>query len=185
MKANGYNGTSVKDIVDAAGVPKGSFYNYFESKEMFAAEALDHVAGCNMAEMRKTLANRHHTPTERLATFFNSAVGGCCEGEFKVGCFLGNMCQEMADNSELIRGKVRRLLQQQTGLIQQTLEEGKELGELSQGLDTQSTAEFLINAWQGAQLRMKAAQSREPLDAFLKQFRILLNIAPKQAHSRA
>ena len=39
MFLNGYNGTGVKDIVEAAGIPKGSFYNYFESKEDFALQA--------------------------------------------------------------------------------------------------------------------------------------------------
>ena len=41
MYLNGYNGTGVKDIVNAAGIPKGSFYNYFDSKEAFALAALD------------------------------------------------------------------------------------------------------------------------------------------------
>ena len=38
----GYHGTGLKDILDTVGIPKGSFYNYFASKEVFAAEAISH-----------------------------------------------------------------------------------------------------------------------------------------------
>ena len=40
LHRKGFNGTSVQDITDAAGAPKGSFYNHFESKEALAAEAV-------------------------------------------------------------------------------------------------------------------------------------------------
>src|SRR5262249_24318548 len=40
----GFNATSVQDITDAAGAPKGSFYNHFESKEALAAEAVRRYA---------------------------------------------------------------------------------------------------------------------------------------------
>ena len=39
--SKGYNATSVNDIVKEAGIPKGSFYFYFESKEDFAVKAID------------------------------------------------------------------------------------------------------------------------------------------------
>ena len=41
----GYHGTGIKEIVDSQGVPKGSFYNYFESKEDFIAEIVKHYEG--------------------------------------------------------------------------------------------------------------------------------------------
>ncbi|MEA3087540.1 MAG: TetR/AcrR family transcriptional regulator, transcriptional repressor for nem operon, partial [Paraburkholderia sp.] len=49
----GYHGTGVKDIVERAGVPKGSFYNYFESKEAFGAAILDHYAQEQAAEWKQ------------------------------------------------------------------------------------------------------------------------------------
>ena len=39
---SGFNGSSVQDITDAAGVPKGSFYNHFDSKEGLGAAAIEH-----------------------------------------------------------------------------------------------------------------------------------------------
>ena len=66
MKMQGYNGTSVKDIVDAAGVPKGSFYNYFESKESFAVDALEAVANEDYLSNRKLLSITDKSPLQRL-----------------------------------------------------------------------------------------------------------------------
>lgn len=167
MKIHGYNGTSVKDIVDAAVVPKGSFYNYFPSKESFAVEALEAVADESLRASRDLLSSGSEKPLQRLRSYFEQNASQACEDEFKVGCFFGNMCQEMSDSNEVIRGKVRQILARNTELFQQVLDEAKAAGEIGAGEDTGMIAEFILNAWEGTLMRMKASKSREPLDAFL------------------
>ena len=167
MKQHGYNGTSVKDIVDAAGVPKGSFYNYFDSKEIFAIEALEAEGNKSYGTIQNILSDKRITPMQRLQNFFELIIQNSCEGEFKVGCFFGNMCQEMSDNSEVIRSKVKYGLNHQTQMIKEVLDEANEAGEISCDCDTEIIAEFILNAWEGALMRMKASKTREPLDAFL------------------
>src|SRR5690606_38807906 len=93
MACRGYNGTSIKDIVDAAGVPKGSFYTYFKSKEDFAVEALHKVTEERIQHNRHLLNNRTIAPLERLKRFFQDNAGPCEQG-ITGGCFIGNMCQE-------------------------------------------------------------------------------------------
>ena len=167
MKTHGYNGTSVKDIVDAAGVPKGSFYNYFDSKESFAIEALDAVASEDSLKMKNLLSEEGKSPLQRLQNLFEQTSLHACACDFKVGCFFGNMGQEMADSNETIRHKVKQILKRNTQLFADVLDEAKQAGEINQTTDTQVMAEFLLNAWEGTLLRMKASKSREPLDAFL------------------
>lgn len=167
MQVSGYNGTSVKDIVDAAAVPKGSFYTYFDSKEIFAIEAIERVASLNYQQAEAILGDRARDPLERLDAFFESQAETACDGEFKIGCFMGNMCQEMADSSELIRHKVKQTLGSITDLIEQVLSEAGQRGDIDAKQSCPATANFLFNGWQGALLRMKAEKSREPLDAFL------------------
>ena len=167
MKINGYNGTSVKDIVDAAGVPKGSFYNYFPSKESFAIEALEAVS-CEDYLANKQRLSADGTPAlKRLQDFFESTTRNACDGEFKVGCFFGNMGQEMADSNEAIRKKVKAVLKRNTGLFVEVLEEAKQAGEIKSDASTEVLGEFLMNAWEGTLMRMKASKSRQPLDVFL------------------
>ena len=167
MKTRGYNGTSVKDIVDAASVPKGSFYNYFDSKEAFAIEALDKVATESYESSRSHLKRQETSPVERLRAFFSQGAEYASGCDYKVGCFFGNMCQEMSDSNEAIRQKVQQILKRKTRLISEVLAEAKERGQLAPDTDTDAMAEFLFNAWEGALMRMKASRCRGPLDAFL------------------
>ncbi len=166
MATRGYNGTSIQDIVSAADVPKGSFYTYFKSKEDFALEALEKVAEERIRHNRRLLGDRSITPLERLKRYFQENIGGC-EENLNGGCFLGNMCQEMAESSEVIRLKVRQMLRNNTQAIEDLLEEARLDGKLATQLPLQIIAEFMFNAWEGTLMRMKASKCREPLDAFL------------------
>ncbi|TVZ39739.1 TetR family transcriptional regulator [Alteromonadaceae bacterium 2753L.S.0a.02] len=161
MKRQGYNGTSVKHIVEAAEVPKGSFYNYFESKEAFALAAIQYVGELSYTTAAQVLQSSCE-PQQRLLAYFQQGAASACDHNFKMGCFLGNMCQEMSDSSETIRNGLRAVLRKHTSLIQDALVE------CGQDSDTAKiTAEFLFNAWEGALMRMKSSRCRDPLDAFL------------------
>lgn len=167
MKRQGYNGTSVKDIVDAASVPKGSFYNYFESKETFALEAVEYTAEEVLEAAVAVLTDAEVAPLVRVRTYFEKGIGEACANEFRDGCFLGNMCQEMSDSSDAIRQLVHRKLKKVTGLLAQTLREAQARGEVSSSLDAEQAAEFLYNAWEGAIMRAKASKCGGPLNAFI------------------
>ncbi len=175
MKAKGYNGTSVKDIVDAAGVPKGSFYNYFDSKEAFAVEAIEKVAADSYRDSLALLGDQQVPPLERLQRFFLANAESACAEEFKVGCFLGNMCQEMASNCEAIRVTTNKALGNTTSLIDKVLTQAQQQGGIDKQTDTKAMSEFLFNAWEGALIRMKASKSRAPLDAFLAMLPAVYN----------
>lgn len=166
MATRGYNGTSIQDIVNAANVPKGSFYTYFKSKEDFAIEALEKVTEERMEQNRHLLNDRSICPKERLTRFFVENIGGC-EENLNGGCFIGNMCQEMSESSEAIRIKVRQMLRNSTQAIEDVLEEARLKGGLKSDLPSPVLAEFLFNAWEGTLMRMKASKCREPLTAFL------------------
>ncbi|NET33869.1 MAG: TetR/AcrR family transcriptional regulator, partial [Cyanothece sp. SIO1E1] len=49
--SQGYHGTGIKEVVDQVRVPKGSFYNYFESKDHFGAEVIRHYSKWVIANM--------------------------------------------------------------------------------------------------------------------------------------
>jgi TetR/AcrR family transcriptional repressor of nem operon len=174
MKLKGYNGTSVKDIVDAAAVPKGSFYNYFESKEAFVLAAVEFTANAGRERAESILGNPRIPPLTRLQAYFEDSVASACRNGFREGCFLGNMCQEMADTSDTLRQVLNRKLKQLTGLLAQTIREAQEQGAITRPLDPDQTGEFLFNAWEGAIMRAKASKCREPLDAFLSMLQVIL-----------
>jgi AcrR family transcriptional regulator len=63
----GFNGCSVEDITGFAGVPKGSFYNHFESKEDLALEAIESY---REAGLHKSLGEQNRSPVKRLKEYF-------------------------------------------------------------------------------------------------------------------
>ncbi len=175
MATRGYNGTSIQDIVDAANVPKGSFYTYFKSKEDFAIEAIEMVAEERMLASKRLVGDRTVPPLARIKIFFESSVPGC-DSNLNGGCFIGNMCQEMSDSSEAIRIKVRQMMRNKTQIVEDLFEEARLNGTLKKPIPSKVLAEFWFNAWEGALMRMKATKCREPLDAFLTVLTVLSNI---------
>lgn len=169
MFQRGYNGTGVKDIVDAAGIPKGSFYSYFPSKEEFAIEALRHTADNDYARIKRLLSDPGMPPLMRLEKLFAAMVAENTQvHKFSKGCFVGNMSQEMADRSEPIRTEVERLLKRNQGAVKECLREAQGAGQLAPKEDIATLAEFIWNSWEGALLRMKASKNPTPLIAFQK-----------------
>lgn len=171
----GYNATGVKDIVAAAGIPKGSFYNYFESKQAFAIEALDAIASEQHRQLEAALRNPAKPPLERIRGFFEDFVAGQeARGEFTGGCPVGNLAQEMADHSPAIARRVEHWFRRLEGLLATCLREASERGDLPRDRDPEALAAFVFNAWEGALLRMKAAKGVDPLRNFLDHLDLCL-----------
>lgn len=171
MYRQGYHGTGVKDIVDAAGIPKGSFYTYFESKEAFALEALDYFAYFGKPDQSDESANcltdRRLSPLQRLDQLFSGMIDSFThQTKFCRGCFIGNLSQEMADTSEPIRQKTEALHVRGKKALLDCIREAQEVGEVDPERDSETLAEFIWNSWEGAILRMKASKNATPLLAF-------------------
>ncbi len=162
----GFSRTGLQEILAAAGVPKGSFYFYFASKEEFGLALIEHyrrTIGQNAAAL---LGDRSIPPIARLARFFarvreSMAAGGC-----ERGCPIGNLAQEMSDLSPAMREGLKEALAGLDAGLRGVLGEAAERGELPAGLDPARTAAFILDAWEGALLRMKAEKSVEPLLRF-------------------
>ena len=159
----GYNATGVKDIVDAAGVPKGSFYTYFPSKEEFTVKAIEYYSA--QAD-GGPLEDKSLAPLERVRTFFDQIIEALTSMGMKQGCLIGNMCQEMADHNDAIRAVTENCFAKQQKLLSACLLEAREQGDLAPGSDPDKLAAFIFNSWQGYLLRMKAARDARIFDEF-------------------
>src|SRR5258708_36261112 len=105
----GFNASSVQDITDEAGVPKGSFYNHFESKEALGAEIVDLYA--EGGQHRAALKDESLPPLERLRRHFIGLSDMYRASGWAVGCLLGNFSAELADASPVIRERLAALYQ--------------------------------------------------------------------------
>ncbi|BDI33590.1 TetR family transcriptional regulator [Capsulimonas corticalis] len=159
----GYNGRGVQEIADAAGVPKGTFYNHFKSKELLALDVLQLYIEGNSPEM---LLDTSQPPLERLRAHFGFISRRYAECGFSRGCLLGNFSAEMADVSPALREALDKAFGDWTQGVASLLREAQAAGQIDSRHDPELLARFLINSWEGALLRMKVVKARQPLDDF-------------------
>jgi len=166
MYLKGYNGTSVKDITDAAGIPKGSFYNHFKNKEHYAVDAINYFYFKSLNEYVSTLRNQDLDPLDRIKEFFRCVMYWLKQQDMNLGCFVGNMTQEMGNISKLISDAVAKINGELEATIYENLLEAYENNDLKTELDLKTLAGFIISSWQGSILRMKETSNRTSLDFF-------------------
>lgn len=160
----GFNATTIQDITDAAQVPKGSFYNHFESKEALAEAALERFWELG-EERRATLRNEALDPVERLRQHFQQLTDAIVRGKFSRGCLIGNFSSEMAGNDQL-RAQLSSVYANWTRQVADCVQEADRQGRVVAKLPAAAVAGFLVTAWEGAVLRAKVERQRLPLDEF-------------------
>lgn len=167
MFLNGYNATGIKDITSSIDIPKGSFYNHFESKEQFALEMLEQYCETGIARHDRVLRSNNEPPFQRLYNFYDAMVNRYCDnGQFDKGCLMSNFSAEMADVNENFRTLLDREFNGCQSAVAFCLEEGIKAGEFRTGLDAEATASFIVSSWHGALVRMKSSGNESPLYAF-------------------
>ena len=177
MTRRGYHGTGVLEIVQAAGIPKGSFYHYFASKEDFALQALDHLYTPRLARYQAALTSPVLSPRARVLGYYSELVGHFARQECpEYHCFIGSLSFEMAELSQPIGCQVEAILLRSVEVLAACLEQARDAGEIDRSTDCQALAEFISNAWEGALLRMKVGHSVVPLNSFLTQLERLLTL---------
>src|SRR4051794_2988331 len=107
IRAMGYASAGVQEILDEAGVPKGSFYHHFRSKEDFAREVLALYVRGERERAEKILRDGKAAPLPRLRRYFQELIGVFGATPPLTGCLLGNLSPEMADHSDSMQPLLR------------------------------------------------------------------------------
>ncbi len=163
---HGFGGTGVKDITAAAGVPKGSFYNYFDSKAEFGIECLREYEEYWIQELEGALVESEQPPLERLRLWYRRSIEDVLEHGYSRGCFAGNLAQELGDADPQFHLELDRVFNRFQLYIVRCLEEARAAGEIAPESDATELASFIMNSWQGALLRLKASGTGQPLWIF-------------------
>jgi TetR/AcrR family transcriptional repressor of nem operon len=166
VHAHGYAGASVRDIVQAAGVPQGSFTNHFASKEAFGLEILELYLTNKRELMRQTLRNDELPPLERLGSYIDASKAGLNKDSMRNGCLFGNFSAEASDHSELIRQRLVEIFAEVQDAVACCLKAAVQAGELPEGFQCNEVAGFVVSSLQGANLLAKAQRSPLPVDRF-------------------
>lgn len=166
VHARGYAGASVRDIVQAAGVPQGSFTNHFTSKEAFGLEILDMYLANGRASMAETLRNDALPPLQRLEAYIDNSKNRLNKDGMRNGCLFGNFTAEATDHSEPIRQRLVEIFAELQGAVAYCLNAAVQAGELPADFKVDDVAGFIVSSLQGANLLAKAERSPTPVERF-------------------
>ena len=168
LRSKSFDGVGIGEILEAASVPKGSFYHYFKSKDDFGLAVADVYHEDLMDIVRSFLERDTATPFENLRAFFEHASAGFRLREFSDGCLMCNLTSELADQKDAFQQELAGHWQALTGLIAAHMDRAcvEQIGLAH--LSSQEAADLMMNSWSGALTRMKAERSESPLRLFLK-----------------
>jgi TetR/AcrR family transcriptional repressor of nem operon len=159
----GFHHTGIQEILDATGVPKGSFYNYFKSKDDFGLQVIDYYVGQFFLLSESLLQDPSLSPIDKLKKIFVTFMDIFKARDYAYGCPIGNLSQEMGDLSPAFRERLKNAVDTLAESCRGLLEEAQGGGEISAKLDLKEAAYFIISSWHGALMRMKVEKSLAPL----------------------
>ncbi len=161
---HGFHGTGIKEIVDLAGVPKGSFYNYFDSKEEYAAEIIKHYAGLNSLKWQSYISRGpEDNALQMLYNSFEAVIEYHENSSVKTGCLIGNLSGELAESSDLCRVTLKSAMDGWCKSLAYYLGLAQEQGTVRKDIPAEELAILFWNAWEGCLLRMKIENSTDPV----------------------
>lgn len=177
MAGKGYSAVGINEILTEAGIPKGSFYHYFGSKDAFGVAMLERYFDDYLAELDETMQQPGVTYYQRLMRYWQQWQETQSFQECQGRCLAVKLGAEVADLSE----NMRHALEKGTAGIIARLTDAIEAGVSEGSLQTQQkpalVAESLYQLWLGASVMVKIVRNREPFDAAMQLTQQMLTAA--------
>jgi len=167
MLEKGYSNTGIQEVLASLGVPKGSFYHYFDSKENFAVAIIQHFDEEYTGELARRMGNTEETPLQRLRSYCEYGKAALENDECRKGCLIGNLSQEMSDQSETLRKQLSAVITRRLDLLTRCIQEGQKLGEITDVVSADKLAELITCALNGAVMQAKTLKKIEPMETFI------------------
>lgn len=168
IRTNGYHHIGVNDILRACNIPKGSFYNFFSSKEQFALEVLQYYGESSKSMIKQYLsADSDLSPLKRIVSFYTMLIDANTTDAFAGGCLLNNLSQEMGRMSDAIATVANKNFVNWLIVIAHCIEEGQQKGEIRTDFESLELAEYLHAGFFGTFPRMKVTRSNTYMKKWL------------------
>lgn len=165
FEQKGFNATGIQEIATLADIPKGSFYNYFASKEDFGVAVIRYYTDINTKSWRDSLdmTGEKEDSYQALSRAFLAITDRYRCAEIKKGCLLGNLAAEISEASEECRLALQEAVNEYKNILAQRLLAGQQIGKVRSDLPAQGLADLVWDCWQGSLLRMQIEKSVEPV----------------------
>jgi len=181
----GFAGVGLNEILTAADVPKGSFYHYFKSKELFGEAMLADYVQQYRIEMDSLLDQPGKTAAQALMDYWSSWVvetSDQCDG---CRCLVVKLSSEVADMSEPMRTALRDGTDRIIERLARTIAQGMADGSLLQVADPARMAQTLYQMWLGAAMLTKLRREPSAMQSAWLSTLELLQLPPAPAPATA
>ncbi|MDE1167951.1 MAG: TetR/AcrR family transcriptional regulator [Pseudomonas sp.] len=170
LTEQGFSATGIDMILKRVGVPKGSFYHYFASKDAYGRALLDNYADYFARKLDRWLLDESMSPLERVLAFSEDAQVGMAKYEFKRGCLVGNLGQEITVLPEGYREAIEAVFLSWQQRLSTCLKAAQTAGDIPKGANCDELAAFFWIGWEGAVLRARLLRNAQPMRTFVSGF---------------
>lgn len=157
LSQHGYHGTGIKQILDEVKVPKGSFYNYFDSKESFVAELIRVYAAGVLNEMEAFLSTSQGkmSPLAQLRAIYTHIFDRYEALECRQSCLIGSIAAEIGASSDVCQKAMNESVKRWNQHIEALIAAAQREGELRTDITASRIAALVWSVWEGSLIRMK------------------------------
>ncbi|WP_326597909.1 TetR/AcrR family transcriptional regulator [Streptomyces sp. NBC_01803] len=175
VAAKGYAAVGINEVLAAAGVPKGSFYHYFASKDAFGEAMMKSYFDDYLTTMDGIVVDKGKSSAEHLMSywqrFYDTQAVDDCQG----GCLVVKLGAEVADLSEVMRVVTKVGTTAIVDRLEQMIADGIADGSVSVDASPRTAAEALYDLWLGASMMAKIHRSAHHLDRAMTVTRQVLH----------
>jgi TetR/AcrR family transcriptional repressor of nem operon len=166
IAAKSFNSCGLTEILGRAGVPKGSFYHYFASKEDFGVALIEKDSADFLSELQPIADDHGRSPLARLRAVFEHCSASCALHGAARQCLIPKLALEAAQLSAPVHAAVCGAYDQWSALLTRLVREAQAAGEVDTAHAPEQLAEVLAMLWEGAMLRMQTYRHPGPIEAF-------------------
>jgi TetR/AcrR family transcriptional repressor of nem operon len=168
LKLKGYHGTGIKQILDRVNVPKGSFYNFFESKEKYVAEIIENYNMEILKEIDDFIKKSNKNPLEKIKDAYSYTINEIQKTGL-TGCLVGNLAAELGDSSKECLIQMQKGVKLWKSRFVELFSEAQNENLLRKDISAQEMADIFWNSWQGGLIRMKIDGNTLQLEMMLEK----------------
>lgn len=155
LSGKGFAAVGINEILTAAGIPKGSFYYYFSSKDHFGEALLEHYFTEYLSNLKRILFQQPGTAAQRLMSYWAAWEVTQNSSDLEHKCLAVKLGAEVSDLSDAMRIALQKGTSQIIDQLAACLDEGLADGSIQCIRDTRQVAAQLYALWVGASLLEK------------------------------
>ncbi|MEO9513960.1 MAG: TetR/AcrR family transcriptional regulator [Flavobacteriaceae bacterium] len=164
FRKNGYHNVGINQILKESGIPKGSFYNFFVSKEDFANKVMERYGENNKNWMQGFFDTSELSPFESLKSFYKFMLDMNEKDEYLSGCIINNMSIEVGRINDIMATKANEQFMGWLTILTDVVGKGQEANEITTKFSASDIAEYLHAGFYGTASRMKVTRNRIYMD---------------------